>query len=440
MDENRLNSLSADEAKADEYPSDESLALAELNELEQIKPKKQRFVMKLLFLLLNVIIVTVIFLLERNKSGSVGNLAELIKNTSNGWIYILCAFMLFFVMVLAEAVCFMAMLKKTGGHKRFALSVKTVLIGKYYDLITPFSMGGQPFQMYYLRKNNVDASTAYSAPIIRHAVKLLSVNLVIILAYIFIPSDTALGIRIAAYVGVAFNLTFPVFAAVVAVKKEIGLKIAEFCVKAANKLKLVKNYDETLKKITQSTEEFLKTLKYLGMHKGLFLLISLFSVIEVLALVSVPYFVIKGYGSDVGYLESLVKGMYAMNAAAYVPTPGTAGGAEAYFYGLFGNVLEGGSFFWAVMTWRAVTYYSFILIGSASNIAIVIKSSLKTHSYNAGIKSRISELRSRLGLSADDGAEGVSRRGYTAETDKSGPEPPEENTPESHVGEREEEV
>ena len=170
------------------------------------------------------------------------------------------------------------------------------------------------------------------------------------------------------------------------------------------------------------------------------MLISLFSVIEVLALVSVPYFVIRGYGSDVGYLESLVKGMYAMNAAAYVPTPGTAGGAEAYFYGLFGNVLEGGSFFWAVMTWRAVTYYSFILIGSASNIAIVIKSSLKTHSYNEGIKSRISELRSRLGLSTDDGVDDVSRRGYTAETDKSGPEPPEENNPESHVGEREEEV
>lgn len=375
--------------------SDMTTQTESVEDLEKMAPKKQNLGVKIAFLLFNVLIVVFILWMEKRNSGSIPNLKETILEVQDGWRYVVAACLLFVVMVGAEALCYMLMTHKSGQGFRPWLAIKTTVIGKYYDNITPFSMGGQPFQMYYMAKSGVDTATACSMPVIHHAVKLLVSNIAIVICYICTATTTAGGIKIAAYVGVLFNLALPAIVALFIIKKSWALALTEWVMKLGHKIKLVKDYDAAVAKVLKTVEEFIGTLRFLFKHIGLSIVIAVLTLLEVLALVAVPYFVIRAFGVECNMWQTIVKGMYAMNASSYIPTPGSAGGAEAYFYGIFGDELGGGNFFWAVMLWRAITYYIYIFIGTCINFGMVIVGSLKTRDYNKRLKLRLQQLRGR---------------------------------------------
>jgi uncharacterized membrane protein YbhN (UPF0104 family) len=51
-----------------------------------------------------------------------------------------------------------------------------------------------------------------------------------------------------------------------------------------------------------------------------------------------------------------------MASVTIIPTPGNSGAAEGSFYILF-NELDTYGLFWSMLVWRALCYYSFIIIG-----------------------------------------------------------------------------
>ena len=50
-------------------------------------------------------------------------------------------------------------------------------------------------------------------------------------------------------------------------------------------------------------------------------------------------------------------------AVSFIPLPGGAGASELSFTAMFGSLFAGGSFFWAILIWRLIVYYAFILQG-----------------------------------------------------------------------------
>jgi hypothetical protein len=53
-----------------------------------------------------------------------------------------------------------------------------------------------------------------------------------------------------------------------------------------------------------------------------------------------------------------------------IPTPGNSGGAELSFRSIFRSYLSGGLLFWGMMSWRLLSFYSYIVVGI---IVIVIQ-------------------------------------------------------------------
>ena len=80
------------------------------------------------------------------------------------------------------------------------------------------------------------------------------------------------------------------------------------------------------------------------------------------AICSIPFFVVNAFGAKVGFLRSLAMCLYVYASVAFVPTPGNAGAAEGSFYLLF-NELDVSGLFWAMLVWRFLCYYSFLLMG-----------------------------------------------------------------------------
>ena len=89
------------------------------------------------------------------------------------------------VYILVESAKYAYLLKVYTGKFRFPVAVKTMLLGKYYDGITPLSTGGQPFQIYYLHKKEISRGAATATPIVKYIVSIffltaLSITLLIL--------------------------------------------------------------------------------------------------------------------------------------------------------------------------------------------------------------------------------------------------------------------
>ena len=117
---------------------------------EKLKKDSKKSLFGLLFVVINVILVIILGFTSFN-NGSAGEVT--LGQTISIWfkkenvIYWVIALALGLVSLLAEAAKFYIMIKKTTGKSKPYLSLKTAIMGKYYDNITPLGSGGQPFQI-----------------------------------------------------------------------------------------------------------------------------------------------------------------------------------------------------------------------------------------------------------------------------------------------------
>jgi len=93
------------------------------------------------------------------------------------------------------------------------------------------------------------------------------------------------------------------------------------------------------------------------------LVVFFLSLVYQLALMCLPYFVLHFFGAGVGFIECFCQVVYIYAAITIVFTPGNSGAAEASFYMVFGT-LSGGAVFWGMLVWRALCYYSWIVLGA----------------------------------------------------------------------------
>ena len=113
-----------------------------------------------LFVLLNVVVIA---LAGFSEFGNAENAAQLADVKINTWL-LLPAIGFFVVAVVLDIYKYVLMMRKLdtsggAGHRRkkrdfWKVARRTVLLGRYYDNITPAAVGGQPFQMVYMRKNS----------------------------------------------------------------------------------------------------------------------------------------------------------------------------------------------------------------------------------------------------------------------------------------------
>jgi hypothetical protein len=199
---------------------------------------------------------------------------------------------------------------------------------------------------------------------------------VILAFFVFIFGASALdlpGLRITAYVGAFTYLIVPVMIVISGIAPKISMRIVAFFVKIGATLRIVKNPNHTTMSAIKALNNYSINLKKITKNKKLFIQLLLLSVVFQTAISSIPFFVIHTFGGDIGFFRALAMTVFIQSVVCLVPTPGNAGAAEGSFYLVFSQLETAGTF-WAMLVWRLLCYYSFIIIG------VVI------YGYNALIK------------------------------------------------------
>lgn len=338
------------------------------------KKKIKKIILTLLFIAFSagVIIATAV-----NEFANSENATELAEVHLNGWL-LLPAALCFLVMITLEYGKYVLMISrniKPGSFTRgqlWRLAFKTVMLGRYYDKITPAAVGGQPAQIMQMRKTGkIPIGMTTAIPIFSMIAGQITF-IIIAIPVLLIYGMKSPVLATTAWIGLLFYAFWPLMVAGTMFLPKPTAKFINFAVRFLAKIKIVKNRDVAVKKVEEEVSEYAKDVKLLTkkpLVSGGVLLMSLLSNI----LISfVPYFVLKAFGGDIDFGECFILTIMVESAVYFAPTPGNSGVAEGTFYIVFSR-LSTGYVFWAMIVWRLFSYYIYIMVGPMIYLYIYLK-------------------------------------------------------------------
>lgn len=323
-----------------------------------------------LFILLNVAVIAITASSEFGNSKNAAQLSEVVIN----WWLLIPATLCFVVAIVLEISKYVMMMReltpdkeKFDTRKARKIARRTILIGRYYDNITPAAVGGQPFQIYYMRKNS-GLPNGVSTAIPLFGMISGQIGFIIIAVFCFLLGsltiENATLIATACF-GLLFYAFWPVAVMIATFLPKATTEIINALVKLLAKMHLVKDKERAIKKTEQEVTEYARSIKLILKTKGLFIKTILISIVFHVLISMIPFFVLTAFGGNVDFLPCFVTTVAITSAVYFVPTPGNAGAAEGTFYVVF-SALSEGYVFWAMLVWRFFSYYIYIIMGAVT--------------------------------------------------------------------------
>lgn len=361
----------SDEVQKSNEEQQEFLSVPE-DKAPTTKSFTKKTLLSLLFIFVNVIAVMSVALMEFGGQSDVAPIGEVLGTFKENYVYGLIALGLFLVAVLCEGMKRFVLLKASLRHPRvLGIATSTAVISKYYDYITPLGSGGQPIEIYYMRKKGVPGAIASGIAIMCYAMGLFA-TVFLTLAMLFWKGflGVAPAIQVLAIIGIFFNVLMPLSVLVFSIIPKVGEFLAKWVSKILGFFHITKDPEAFRMKAVKNIKEYADCIFYFfGKYSIATLAVFFFGLLYNIAIYSVPYFVIRLCGVPEGavdYFEVLTLCLICYMAITIFPTPGNSGAAEISFYSIFSSylsVLGSGFLFWGVMTWRFATYYLFIIFG-----------------------------------------------------------------------------
>ncbi len=267
--------------------------------------------------------------------------------------------------------------------KNFRLAVETIIIGRYYDNITPSAIGGQPFQIHHMRKRgNIEKEYADMIPIIGFVSSMVGFIALSFLTIIFgssiVLSDVAYA---ASYFGILLYAFAPSSILFFAIKPKVAKKLTRGLLKGLHAIHIIKDVEKAEEKAFGKIEQYASCIRRVLKNKKLLAKVMGLSLAYQLLLYSIPFLVVTAFGGQIDYLAALMTSVSIQTAISFIPTPGNAGAAEGSFYLVFAT-LGSGNAFWAMFTWRFFSYYIFIILGALLYLKMGLENRKKA--LNAG--------------------------------------------------------
>ncbi|MBQ7977986.1 MAG: flippase-like domain-containing protein [Clostridia bacterium] len=333
------------------------------------RSKKSKWI-SALFLLLNLGILAGILIWQFCNEPPM-SLPELLQSNLNWW-WLIVAVLLFFLINYLDAFRIQLAIKKVTGRNRPYLSYKSMAICRYYDSITPLATGGQPFQVFYLNKRGLNASSATSVPLAKYIyaqVTYIIFSVIILLCSGLIDIQVDSFVLTLCYIGLALNLLLIVAIFFLSISKKVAPKMMFGIFKMLKWMHIIKDSRMMYRKVMRTVKEYVSTFRMFmtsGWLVFMEFLLSVFMLFAQYSIAFVVYCVFCDFNINLWY-TFLTLQLICDIAISFIPIPGGAGTAEysfnAIFYPYYATVGAGNVFVWAILLYRIMTYYGYLIQG-----------------------------------------------------------------------------
>lgn len=260
--------------------------------------------------------------------------------------------------------------KQINKKYTFKKSLKLTLDTQFFNAITPFSLGGQPYQVYRLKKQGFSLEQGMNIIIqdcIVYQIALILLGTIAIVSnyfFGFFPDNHLLKKLV--LLGYLINLGVIVVLFFVAFNKKGNKILLDFAIKLGAKFKIIKNKEKFLEKSNKIITDFHQSATTLMKSKTHFINIILLNFIALTLLYLVPYTLIMGLGLEINPFIAIVATAYVMIMGSFIPLPGGSGGLEFGFVRFFGVYIAGAKLSSIMIAWRFITYYLGLIVGAIS--------------------------------------------------------------------------
>lgn len=249
---------------------------------------------------------------------------------------------------------------------RYRKSFFVGMIGLLYNAITPFSTGGQPMQIYTMRKMGMDTGKAGSiiaVKTITYQVVMVLYSLVLVAAKLRFFQTSVSNFSFVTIIGLVTNGTFIALVILFMISETTTDKIVYSVIYFLNKIKLCRHPEERYEKIHSQLEIFHDASKLMGNSFKLYVNVIAVTIVQITLNSLIPYFIYRSFNMNTASITTMVAAqVFVAMVSAFVPLPGASGGAEGSFYIFFGMFFKS-AIIPAILLWRIITYYANILVG-----------------------------------------------------------------------------
>lgn len=331
--------------------------------MEQNKKKKTKSILSIAVL----IIVTIIVLYWQLKDNYTEIIAGILDANK---LWLLAAIGCIVLYWIFKAHIFYSFTKKFKSDYTYRKAFKLQLVTNFFNGITPFSSGGQPFQVYALKKQGVELTAATSIIIenfIVYQIALVTLGIISIIANsIFHFFNNASILTALVTLGFIINTLVIVGLFIIAFAKKLNKFIVNKFIKILAKVRIVKDEKKTTENWNNYVNDFHAGAKVLISDKKFFASAIFDAFLALTCEYMVPLFIFYSIGdyTSVTPIVAIITSAYVMLVGSFVPIPGGAGGLEYGFNNFYGNFITGSSLGVIMILWRVVTYYFGLIIGA----------------------------------------------------------------------------
>ena len=297
------------------------------------------------------------------------SMMDAIHRADKRWLIPGIALVAFFIW--GESIIIWYMMRSSGIQLKKRTCFLFSSVGFFFSCITPSASGGQPMQIYYMKKEKI------SIPV--STVILMIVTITYKLVLVVIGIGIAIfgrgflhkyleGILPVFYLGLALNIFCVTFMTILVFHPLLAKAIMVKGMKLLERLHLVKKKDGRLKKLEDSMDTYRNTAAYLKNNPFVIVKVIGITFIQRMALFAVTWFVYQAFGlHGTGFWEILFLQAVISVSVDMLPLAGGMGFSETLFLNIFSPVF-GGLLLPGMVLSRGLGYYGELLISAAFTV------------------------------------------------------------------------
>ena len=164
-------------------------------------------------------------------------------------------------------------------------------------------------------------------------------------------------------IGLITNCLFIMVVVLFMVSERTTDRILRSVLSLLHRMKLCRCPEKRYEKIHNQLEAFHGASKIMGNSAPLYLSVTASSALQITLNSLIPFFIYRSFNMrGASVLTMVAAQVFVAMVSAFVPLPGSSGGAEGSFYLFFGLYFRS-AIFPAILLWRMITYYANIVFG-----------------------------------------------------------------------------
>lgn len=309
------------------------------------------------------------------KDNSIIEILEVIKQVDIKFIFVAIFCMFFFI--FAEGINIARTLKLLNCKITFKNGIKYALVGFFFSSVTPSASGGDPMQIYYMKKDGLPIGHSALAILTEFSsfqfVTVMMSLIGFIACYDFIEKSVG-NIKYLLILGVVINVGILAVVLIMIFSKRLILKIVDFVCKILEKFHY-KKVEEFREKCLEQVKEYKTGANLLKKNKQVLVKILGTTMLQIVLYHSIPYVIYLAFGFSSGgnYFQFLALQAVLYISVSAMPLPGAVGVSEGGFLSVYQLLFPTELLVSAMLLSRGISFYLFVIISGISVLCFSFK-------------------------------------------------------------------